>query len=121
VQAALAGQGEELGVRNNSGKEAPHLPEHQALIVVLEALEARKVIEHQDGEHLALGKRGPAAGRMLLQEPLGQRVVGEVVFDFLAEIVNKAEHFHHFTSIYDKVHKARELGETIEQLFLPAP
>nr|WP_089320033.1 hypothetical protein [Pontibacter ummariensis] len=55
MEAALAGEGEELRVRDGTWEEAFQLPEHQPLIVVLEALEAREVIEGQNGEHLALG------------------------------------------------------------------
>ena len=112
VEAGLAGEGEELGVRNSRGEEALQLPEHQALVVVLEALEAREVVKCENGEHLALGEGGPPAGGVLFKEPLWQRMVGEVIFDLLTEIVYEAEHFNYFGSIYDKVHKAKELGET---------
>jgi len=35
---------------------------------------------------------------------------------FLAEIANKAEHFHHFGNIYNKLHKANDLGKTSENI-----
>ncbi|GAB3831070.1 hypothetical protein GCM10028895_47990 [Pontibacter rugosus] len=71
----------------------------QALVVVLEALEAREVVKRENSEHLALRKGGLPAGGMLFKKPLWQRVRGEVLLHFLAEIVYEAEHFNHFGSI----------------------
>ncbi|MCC9135207.1 hypothetical protein ACFSKU_12260 [Pontibacter silvestris] len=47
-------------------------------------------------------------------EPLWQRMGSKVLFQLKAEIIDFAEHFHDFGSIYDKVHKAKELGETLD-------
>uniref|UniRef100_UPI00138A67EE hypothetical protein n=1 Tax=Pontibacter pamirensis TaxID=2562824 RepID=UPI00138A67EE len=112
VEAGLAGEGEELRVRDGPGEEAFELPEHQALIVVLEALEAREVVEGQNGEHLALRKGGPASGRMLGGQSFGQGVGSEISLYFLAEIIDETKHFYDLGSIYEKVHKAKGLGET---------
>ncbi|GAB3527566.1 hypothetical protein GCM10027443_04220 [Pontibacter brevis] len=40
----------------------------------------------------------------------------EVTRNFLAKIVDEAEHFNHLGSIYDKVHKAKDLGETSDNI-----
>jgi hypothetical protein len=34
----------------------------------------------------------------------------------LAEIINEAEHFFYFSSIYDKKHQAKALGETSDNI-----
>ena len=74
------------------------------------------MVEHQDGEHLTLGKRGLSTGRVLWAQAFGQGVRREATCNFLAEIIDKAKHFNQLGSIYDKVHKAKDLGETSDNI-----
>ncbi|MCC9135206.1 hypothetical protein ACFSKU_12265 [Pontibacter silvestris] len=54
MQQRLLGQLQEVRVRDGTGEVASHLPQNQALIVVLKALEARQMVKGKDSQDLAV-------------------------------------------------------------------
>lgn len=79
VQQGLPRQLQKVSVGDGAGEVAYHLPQHQAPVLILETLEARQMVERQDGV---------AAGR--------QRVGPEIGSDFQTEIIDEAKNFHDF-------------------------
>ena len=88
VQQRLPGERQEVGVGDGPGEVALQLPEYQALIVVGKALEARQVVENEDGQALSLRNSRLSAGRVARLQARWQRMGGKIGFHLYAEIVN---------------------------------